>query len=148
MHFIMCYRIQNTNDKWDRLLRDSQLGILLKKILMWAIVQIINNNKRETTSVYRQGRYEALFMSTEIIFSIVIYISTEAEGPWSYGSRIYNNMCNQCLSSLKFGVPIPQIAYSIQMYVIKFVCDLRQAVVFYGFLIPIKLPTNIQLKYC
>jgi len=32
------------------------------------------------------------------------------EGPswsWSYGSWIYNNMCNQCLSPIKLGVLTP-----------------------------------------
>jgi hypothetical protein len=39
---------------------------------------------------------------------------------------IYTYLCNKCLSSLKLWVRIPLMAevYSIQHYVIKFVCDL------------------------
>jgi len=47
---------------------------------------------------------------------------------WSYGSWIYNYLCNQCLSPLMLRVWISLMAilmYSIQHYVIKFVSDLR-----------------------
>ena len=42
---------------------------------------------------------------------------------WSYGSWIYNYLCNQCLSSLMFWVCIPLMA---RCYVVKFVSDLWQ----------------------
>ena len=46
---------------------------------------------------------------------------------WSYGSWIYNYLCNQCPSPLKLGIRIPlREVLSIQHYVIKFVSDLRQ----------------------
>jgi hypothetical protein len=53
---------------------------------------------------------------------------------WSYGSWIYNYQCNQCLSPLTLWVQIhPGKMYSIQQYVIKFVCDLRQVSGFLGY---------------
>jgi hypothetical protein len=46
----------------------------------------------------------------------------------SYGSWIYNYLCNQCLSSLQLWVRTPFMGhgevYSIQHYVIMFVSDL------------------------
>ena len=50
-------------------------------------------------------------------------------GPsWSHGSWIYNYLCNQCLSPQNLWVSNPAHGkmYSIQNYVIKFVCDLQQ----------------------
>jgi hypothetical protein len=48
---------------------------------------------------------------------------------WSYGSCIYNYLCNQCLSPLTLWVRSGQ---GVQHYVIKFVNDLRRLVVFSG----------------
>ena len=48
---------------------------------------------------------------------------------WSYDSWIYNYMCNQCLAintTVVNSNPVQYEVYSIQHYVIKFVCDLRQ----------------------
>ena len=52
---------------------------------------------------------------------------------WSYGSWIYNYMCNQYLSPIKVvsSNVTHGVVYSIKYYVIKFVSDLRQ--VFYGY---------------
>ena len=43
--------------------------------------------------------------------------------PWSYGSWIYNYLCNQCLSPLMLVVRI-SIRANVQNYLIKFVSDL------------------------
>jgi hypothetical protein len=50
----------------------------------------------------------------------------------SYGSRIYNYLCNQCVSPLRLWVRTPIVARCtwLQHYVIKFVSDLRQVGVF------------------
>ena len=62
---------------------------------------------------------------------------------WSYGSWIYNYMCNQCLSPLiQRSNPIHGKVYSIQHYVIKFVSDLRQVG---GFLWVLWFPPPIKL---
>ena len=45
--------------------------------------------------------------------------------PWSYGSWIYNYLCNQCPSPLMLWVRI-SIRAGVQHYMIKFVSDLRQ----------------------
>jgi hypothetical protein len=56
--------------------------------------------------------------------------------PWSYGSWIYNYLCNQCLSMRIL------IRASVQHYVIKFVSDLQQVG---GFLWVLQFPPSIKL---
>ena len=50
---------------------------------------------------------------------------------WSYGSWIYNYLCNQCLSPLKLWVRIP-LVYSIQHYVISVSVTCNRLLVFSG----------------
>jgi hypothetical protein len=57
----------------------------------------------------------------------------------SYGSRIYNYLCHQCLSSLTW----VQVQ-STQHYMIKFVSDLRQ-VCGYLWVLPYPIPKKYQL---
>jgi len=93
--------------------------------------------------------------SISFISSATVTISNTIRGPWlswSYGSLIYNYMCNQCLLPLKLWVRTPFVArctrYNI---VIKLVSYLRQVGVFLqvlNFSVPIKLTSTIQLKYC
>jgi hypothetical protein len=57
------------------------------------------------------------------------------KGPsWSYGSRIYNYLCNQCLSPLMLRVWIPFMArctqYNIMWWSLSVTCD--RSVVFSG----------------
>ena len=61
---------------------------------------------------------------------------------WSYGSWIYNYMCNQCLSPLKLlsSNPVNGEVYSIQHYVIKFDSVLRQVD---GYLCVLQFPPPI-----
>jgi hypothetical protein len=61
----------------------------------------------------------------------------------SYGSWIYNYLCNQCLSTkVMSSNPIHGDVYSIQHYVIKFVSVLRQV----GDVLQVlRLPPRIQL---
>ena len=61
---------------------------------------------------------------------------------WSYGSWIYNYLCNQCLSPLMFGV-WSRSERAVQHYVIKFVSDLRQVGGFLRFPAPINLTATI-----
>jgi hypothetical protein len=63
----------------------------------------------------------------------------------SYGSWIYNYLCNQCISPVKLRVRIPFSSgevYSIQYHVIKFVSDLRQVGGFHRVLL---FPPSIKL---
>ena len=55
------------------------------------------------------------------------YINTQGRSS-SYGSWIYNYLCNQCLSPLKLwrSNSSHRKVYSIQLYVIKFVSDVWQ----------------------
>ena len=63
-------------------------------------------------------------------------------GPsWSYGSWIYNYICNKCLSTINFESRSCEV-YSIQHYLIKFVSDLRQVD---GFLRTLRFPPPIKL---
>ena len=49
--------------------------------------------------------------------------------PWLYGSWIYNYLCNQCLWCCGFE---SRSGRGVQHYVIKFVSDMRQVMVFSG----------------
>jgi hypothetical protein len=60
---------------------------------------------------------------------------------WSYGSWIYNYLCNQCLSPLNLA---DDDVYPIQHYVIKFVTDLGEFCGFLWFPPPI---TGCQVSY-
>jgi hypothetical protein len=67
---------------------------------------------------------------------------------WSYGSWIYNYLCNQCLFTTKVvrSNPVHGEVYSMQQYVIKIVSDLRQVGGFHRVLRfppPIKLTATI-----
>jgi len=56
-----------------------------------------------------------------------LYIKNE--GPsrsWSYGSWIYNYLCNQCQTKVVSSNSADGEVYSIQHYVLKFFSDLRQ----------------------
>jgi hypothetical protein len=61
--------------------------------------------------------------------------------PWSYGSWIYNYLCNQCLSPLKSEFK-PRSWWDVQHYVMKFVSDLQQVG---GFLWVLRFPPPIKL---
>jgi hypothetical protein len=82
----------------------------------------------------------------------MLYRSSKSSWPWSYGSWIYNFLCNQCISPLMlwFESRWGEV-YSIQHYVIKFVSDLQQVS---GFLKVLPFPPSIKqtamiiLKYC
>jgi hypothetical protein len=72
---------------------------------------------------------------------------------WSYGSWIYNYLCNQRLSPLTLWVLIPfrRSVLDTTLCDNKFVSDLRQVCGFLGILRfhpPIKLTTTIWMKYC
>jgi hypothetical protein len=65
--------------------------------------------------------------------------------PWTYGSWIYNYLCNQCLSPLVASSnPVHGKMNSIQHYVIKYDSDLRQVRVFLRVL---RLPHVKMLAY-
>jgi hypothetical protein len=61
------------------------------------------------------------------IFNIHYVTCKEPSWSWSYGSWIYNYLCNQYLSPLKLWVRTQfMVRCTLQFYVIKFVSDLRQ----------------------
>jgi hypothetical protein len=67
---------------------------------------------------------------------------------WSYGSWLYNYLCNQYLSPLTLWVQIP-LSRGVQRYVIKFVSDMRQVDGFHRvvwFPRPIKLTAKIYIE--
>jgi hypothetical protein len=83
---------------------------------------------------------------------IVIYRYLQGQSwSWSYGSLIYNYLCNQCDLWVVSSNPVHGEVYSIQHYVIKFVGDLWQVSGFLRVLQsppPIILVSTILLKYC
>jgi len=62
--------------------------------------------------------------------------------PWSYGSWIYNYLCNQSLSPLMLWVRILIRARCTTLCDKKFVSDLRQVS---GFLRVLRFPPSIKL---
>ena len=76
------------------------------------------------------------FILTDNIILYLMYNSYGGQSrSWSYGSWIYNHLCNQCLSPLTLWV---RIVYSIQHYVINCVSDLWQVG---GFLLVLWFPS-------
>ena len=67
---------------------------------------------------------------------------------WSYGSYIYNFLCNQSLSSLTLRVRIPLMASVLHMLCDKVGDCLRQIGGFLRTPEPIELTTTVSLKYC
>jgi hypothetical protein len=70
-----------------------------------------------------------LKMSDNTLCFQLIYLTAFMEPvwpwSWSYGSWIYNYLCNQCISPLVVSLnPAHCEVYSIQHYVMKFVIDL------------------------
>jgi hypothetical protein len=59
-----------------------------------------------------------LVITTTLCFKWVYYMGPS--WPWSYGSLIYNYLCNWCCEFQ------PRLGRGVQYYVIKFVGDLRQ----------------------
>jgi hypothetical protein len=87
-----------------------------------------------------------LYSSPTLISYKANPFATGSSWSWAYGSWIYNYLCNQCLSPLKWWVRTPFIArctqYKIQDYMIKFVSDLQQVS---GFLRILRFPPPIKL---
>jgi len=50
--------------------------------------------------------HNLLQLLLNLLFTYIIYYMGPS-WPWSYGSWIYNNLCNQCLSPLMLWVRIP-----------------------------------------
>ena len=68
-------------------------------------------------------------ISSPVSFALLLikYFLLFSSGPWwswSHSSWIYNYQCNQCLSPLSSN-PTHGEVYSLQLYVIKFVSNLR-----------------------
>jgi len=81
------------------------------------------------------------------IHDILNLFYTDVLGPswsWSYGSWIYNYMCNQCLS-LQLWARTPLMArcirYNFMWYSLSVTCG--RPVVFSGYSLPIKLTATI-----
>ena len=79
----------------------------------WWVCIIFNNLEKKKINSY--------YMYWTIIF-ILLWGSSWS---WSFGSWIYNYLCNQCNKVVSLNAAQVKV-YSIQHYVIKFVSDLRQ----------------------
>jgi hypothetical protein len=66
----------------------------------------------------------------------IFWLNKGPSWSWSYGSWIYNYLCNHCLSSLRFWVRVPLMArctrYSIMWW--SLTVTFSTSVVFSGFL--------------
>ena len=109
------------------------LPVVLINYVLW-----IEQNKQIITRII----WFLLFYFFCVSFVLYIYL----EGMWSYGSWIYNYLCNQCLSPLTLWVKIPLMArctwYNIML--IKFVSDLWQIG---GFLWVLRFSSPIKLTF-
>jgi hypothetical protein len=95
----------------------------------WFVCQYINWNLTFKVQMYLIFLYLYKFHVFLIGFIMlkVYLIDRVRVQSWSYGSWIYNYLCNQCTSPLMLWVRIRfDEVYLIQHYVIKFVSDLRQ----------------------
>ena len=76
-----------------------------------------------------------LFVNVRTILINVYMIACPILGKWSYGSLIYNYLCNQCLSPLKLWVWIPLMQrctrYNVMWYSLPVTCG--RSVVFSGY---------------
>ena len=84
------------------------------------------------------------------LFSINLFITNYLEGSsrsWSNGNWIYNYLCNQCLSPIRWRVRIPLMARCTRYNIL---CDKVSQWLAAGwwFSPSIKLTAMIQLKYC
>jgi hypothetical protein len=109
-----------------------------------------NSTCRGLASVQLMTNYEVNFIGGGCLRKIWRTKGIKgASWSWSYGSWIYNFLCNQCLSPLTCELESRSgEVYSVQHYVIKFVSDLWQVGGFLRFPPPIKLIATIYLKYC
>jgi hypothetical protein len=101
----------------------------------WWVCIIFNNLEK------KRKKINSYYMYWTIIF-ILLWGSSWS---WSFGSWIYNYLCNQCNKVVSFN-PAQGEMHSIQHYVIKFVSDLRQVSGFVGvfrFTPPTKLTAMI-----
>jgi len=98
-------------------------------LLMWIHWYII------ITDLYTKIEFDRDLLGT---FKVLIVFSKDIQEPsWSYGSWIYNYLCNQCISPLTLWVLI-----QLRWYVMKVVSDLRQVG---GFLQVLRFPPPIKL---
>jgi len=66
---------------------------------------MLNANFSSTSAIYRGVLFYVSFLEHYLLNSIILYayVFIYNKGPlwsWSYGSWIYNFLCNQCLSPL------------------------------------------------
>jgi len=73
--------------------------------------------------VNTKKKYNTIFI--QYVFSLATVFEYKFLRQWSYGSWIYNYLCNQCLSPLMLWFE-SRSWWGVQHYVIKFVSDLRQ----------------------
>jgi len=71
----------------------------------------------------QKKKYNTIFI--QYVFSLATVFEYKFLRQWSYGSWIYNYLCNQCLSPLMLWFE-SRSWWGVQHYVIKFVSDLRQ----------------------
>ena len=90
-------------------------------------------NQMKSTIIWVPKIHTSSIMNCYVVSRYYLY-----NGPswlWSYGSWIYNYLCNQCLSPLKLWVRTPYIArftkYNIMWWRLSMACD--RSVVFSGY---------------
>jgi hypothetical protein len=128
---------------------------MITQMEKWHLVNkgIVQSFQWETTDLNSVEKQE-LFTSLEhlrflmLIFFSFLFCPNVATGPswsWSYGSWIYNYLCNKWLSppTMWVRIPLRRGVLDTTLYVIKFVSHLRQVGRFLWFPLSIKLSGTI-----
>jgi hypothetical protein len=102
-HFIWCYLLSDTIKfiQQAALWKVGLKGIRTGKILLLYRHFIVIYEQRKTWSSKNRGCSDNHFLSWNSLFIVTRMQMREPSWTWSYGSWIYNYLCNQCLSPQK-----------------------------------------------
>ena len=92
---------------YDKILPTVMFGDFLS-LSMYSAILYPSDSLITNSNLYKKQKINK--------YKVELTIKKGLSWPWSYGSWIYNYLCNQCLSPGR----------GVQHYVIKFVSDLKQ----------------------
>jgi hypothetical protein len=104
------------------IMKDTGLCYIFFYINLWKFKPVININVIRTYYLELIVICNVLFCSYWMYCCLCMHGSWVSSWSWTYGSWIYNFMCNQCLSPLRLWVRFTLMARCAE---IQFVCELR-----------------------
>ena len=134
-HNLNIWQVWSLRWKSDTLLIRESSRVSNGKLPIWTVLR--NRNFLPLSSTW--GSWCSFF------FSFLLCPNVATSWSWSYGSWIYNYLCNKWLSPSTMWVRIPlrRGVLDTTLYVIKFVSHLRQVGGFLRFPLSIKLSGTI-----